>query len=69
MRTRDDIKLRNYKEVYDQLVKNSKPKKLNDYQQFVQTESKKEKYKKLKGSERLKTIANEWKKNKKKCKK
>lgn len=66
MRTQDIIKLKNYKEVYEQVTKNSKPKKLTKYQEFVQSESKKEKYKKLKGSERLKSIANVWKKRKKK---
>lgn len=40
----------------------SKRKILNKYQKFVKDESKKEKYKKLPGKERLSAIASEWKK-------
>ena len=39
----------------------SKRKSLNPYQKFVKDESKKDKYKKLPGKERLSAIANEWK--------
>jgi hypothetical protein len=42
--------------------KNNHKKSLNLYQKFVQTESKKEKYKHLPGKERLSIIANLWKK-------
>ena len=44
-------------------LKDSKPKKrpLNNYQKFVQKESKTNKYKNLSGKERLKIIAQEWK--------
>ena len=37
---------------------------LNSYQKFVQTESKKQKYKNLAGKDRLRLIANDWKINK-----
>ena len=41
----------------------TKPRKsLNTYQKFVQTESKKEKYREIPGKQRLSAIANEWKK-------
>ena len=39
-----------------------KRKPLNAYQKFVKCESKKEKYKKIPGRERLSHMANEWKK-------
>ena len=39
----------------------SKRKPLNPYQKFVQSESKKEKYNKLPGKQRLRAIAIEWK--------
>ena len=58
MKRRD---MSNYKEVYEQLLK-KKEKSLTEYQKFVQIESKKERYSKLKGSERLKVIALLWKK-------
>jgi hypothetical protein len=45
------------------LKKEIKPKKtLNDYQKFVKSESKHEKYKDLPGKLRLAAIANNWKK-------
>lgn len=49
--------------------KGDKPKEkstLNTYQKFVKDESKKEKYKDMKGSERLSTIAKAWEKHKRK---
>jgi len=42
--------------------KESKRKSLNAYQKFVQSESKKEKYKNIPGKQRLSVIAEEWKK-------
>ena len=48
----------------------SKKKKtlLNEYQNFVKEESKKEKYKSMKGAERLAAIAQVWKKKRKRKK-
>ncbi len=50
----------------------SNPKKssnqLNPYQEFVKIESKKEKYKNMKGRERMAIIAEEWEKTKRKRK-
>jgi len=50
-----------------------KKKSLNDYQKFVKKESKKEKYRNMRGDERFHSIAIEWdlkkKKNKRKAKK
>lgn len=43
-------------------ISTSKRKPLNVYQKFVKTESKKEKYMKMPGKERLSAIAREWKK-------
>ena len=40
----------------------SKRKSLNPYQKFVKNESKKEKYKKMPGKQRLSIIADEWNK-------
>jgi len=50
-------------------VSSSAPKKpLNSYQAFVREESKKEKYAKLRGSQRLSKIAESWEKEKRKNK-
>jgi hypothetical protein len=49
-------------------VKSSK-KNLNDYQKFVKEESVKDKYKNMKGSERMVIISKEWEKKKRKRKK
>ena len=49
-------------------VKSSK-KNLNDYQKFVKEESVKDKYKNIKGSERMVIISKEWEKKKRKRKK
>ena len=47
-------------------IENTKPKKiLTEYQKFVKSESKHEKYKDLPGKLRLSAIANNWKKIKK----
>lgn len=43
-------------------VSKSKRKTLNEYQKFVKSESKKDKYKDFPGKERLSCIATEWKK-------
>lgn len=44
--------------------KKRESKKLNNYQKFIQEESKKEKYKNLKPDERMKQIAKLWKRTK-----
>jgi hypothetical protein len=44
-----------------EILSKMKRKTLNPYQKFVQTESKKEKYKNYSGKERLRIIADEWK--------
>jgi hypothetical protein len=46
----------------DSIANHTPKKSLNSYQKFVQSESKKEKYKFLPGKERLTIIADEWKK-------
>jgi hypothetical protein len=56
------------KESTKQPVKTSK-KTLNDYQKFVQEESSKDKYKNMKGSERMSRISQEWEKKKRKDRK
>lgn len=65
---RRSVRLKKYAVVYKEYVTESKKEgsELNDYQKFVKEESKKEKYKKMKGSERLLSIAEEWEKRKKK---
>lgn len=50
---------KNKKKITDSNI--TKRKSLNKYQKFVKEESKKEKYKKLPGKERLSVIASEWK--------
>lgn len=63
-------RLRKYGSVYKKHMKGKettkKKPKLNEYQKFVQKESGKEKYKSMKGSERLNAIATEWDNKKKK---
>ena len=49
-------------------VKSSK-KNLNEYQKFVKEESVKDKYKNMKGSDRMVIISKEWEKRKRKRKK
>jgi hypothetical protein len=46
----------------DEVKQVNKRKSLNCYQKFVKQESKKDKYKKLSGRDRLSVIAYEWKK-------
>ena len=48
--------------IYPVSLNNTPKKSLNAYQKFVQSESKKEKYKNLPGKERLSIIADSWKK-------
>lgn len=64
------VRLRKYESVYRQVTKeresvssdSSKQKKrsLNSYQKFVKQESKKDKYRNMRGSERLSAIASAW---------
>jgi hypothetical protein len=49
-------------------VKNSK-KTLNEYQKFMRDESAKDRYKNMKGTDRMIIISKEWEKKKRKCKK
>jgi hypothetical protein len=53
-------------EIIPQTSDSKKKKNLNEYQHFVKEESKKEKYKNMKGAERLAAIAQIWKKKRKK---
>jgi hypothetical protein len=68
MSTKDDIgRLKQYGVVYNRFVKEQKraeKPKLNSYQLFVQKESKKNKYKNMRPSERLVIIAKLWEKQK-----
>lgn len=50
------------KPTKSKIISTSKRKPLNAYQKFVKRESKKEKYMKIPGKERLSAIASEWKK-------
>jgi hypothetical protein len=49
--------------------KEKKKKPLNDYQKFVKAQSRKDKYRNMRGSERLASIALEWEAYKKKLSK
>jgi len=58
-KTRDKKKTRKPRKKH---TSTHRRKSLNPYQKFVQSESKKEKYKSLPGKQRLSAIAKEWKK-------
>jgi len=53
----------------EKALKQKTSKNLNTYQKFVQEESRKEKYKNMKGSERMLAISQAWEKKKRKDKK
>lgn len=81
MKSLRSVRLKKYGAVYNEYIKKnatcdekiepvkSSKKNLNEYQKFVKEESSKDKYKKMKGSERMSIISQEWEKKKRKDRK